>query len=153
MNVRITICIASLYVISVIGQDLDCRFGEECRNQDDCESFITERSKLYQLRRGSSAFKVQFAKLKQVVCNNQRRKVCCKLDPDSPSYVPRDGECGLSGDAGFIVGKVVFIFCQPMPIDAMPIFKQYLRWRTYKSWRVSMDGFVKEGETKRGNIL
>ena len=120
---NLTIFLATLYVISVTGQDLECKDGEICQNQDDCETFKTERAKLNQLRKGSSAFKALLSKLRKGVCNTESRKVCCQSDvsgvqsteddPDSPSYVPSyvEGECGLSGDAEYIVGKLVYKFC------------------------------------------
>ena len=45
--------------------------------------------------------------LKSLICNKEDKKICCKIEsnnPDSPGYLPRDGECGIAGDAAFIVG-------------------------------------------------
>ena len=113
MNFCISIFIAALHIISVIGQDLECNEGQVCQYPDDCDSYKTERAKLDKLKRGSSDYKALLAKLRKGVCNKKSRKVCCKSqfstddDPDSPSYVPREGECGLSGNSAYIVGIVI----------------------------------------------
>lgn len=61
--------------------------------------------------------------MKGLICNQKKRRVCCKIetpptsdsttlrtttDPNSPIYIPsaKKGDCGLSGNSEFIVGKL-----------------------------------------------
>ena len=98
-------------------EDRRCDSGYECLNRSDCEFYQAELKRSKDFPKRSQERKDIIESLKELICNQKARKVCCwkaKEDdegtvrvngnPDSPDYLPGYGECGVSGDAEFIVG-------------------------------------------------
>ena len=105
-----TICLSQ-------SQDTECEAGYKCEDSGDCQSYKVERDTLKQYQKGSSEFNRLLKKLRGLVCNKKLRKICCELeneekieveydpnDSESPSWVPSSEQCGLTGDAAFILG-------------------------------------------------
>merc|ERR1712061_245921 len=110
----------------VSGQDTSCGAGLQCVSAGSCPSFIKDRGTLDTLRRGSQERARLLQKLRSLVCNKKKRKVCCQVvapppppptpspsptpsptDHDSPSYLPslEDDQCGMEGGgAAFVLG-------------------------------------------------
>ena len=95
-----------------IHQDSNCDAGYECIEIQNCQHYQDETSTLKQLNKGSTEYNRKINKLKGLICNKEIRKVCCKSDspaaaltgPDSPSWVPAPGECGVpSTNPAFIL--------------------------------------------------
>ena len=104
-------------------KDKSCRSGNECVPSEDCKSFKEERKKLNELPNESPGHRILLNKLKSMVCNVQKKKVCCHkdqiqksmeiktntqqgqgCDPSSPCHRPslEDEMCGLDNThAGF----------------------------------------------------
>ena len=88
-------------------RDKTCDRGYECVKRDECEFYQAEIQKSKELTKRSKAWNDIIQNLRSLICNKAKRKVCCKVqsgDPDSPDYLPGEGECGIAGDAEFIVG-------------------------------------------------
>ena len=72
-----------------------------------CEYYQAEIQKSKELTKRSKARNDIIQNLRSLLCNKADKKVCCKVqsgNPDSPDYLPEEGECGIAGDAEFIVG-------------------------------------------------
>ena len=91
-------------------RDKTCDSDYECVKRGECEYFNSEIQRSKQLTRGSDAWNDIIQPLKSLICNQQDKKICCKIqrnnpdNPDSPDYLPGVEECGIAGDAEFIVG-------------------------------------------------
>jgi len=111
-----------VWLIVCEGQrDSGCAEEETCVGRDTCAFYNSELAKLKKLIRGSSEHRILLNELKGLICNKKKKKVCCRSDPpinsipntytspnSTASYVPnaKKGECGLSGNAQFILGGV-----------------------------------------------
>jgi len=104
-------------------EDKDCDAGYQCELSTGCKSYKVEREKLGRYQKDSSEFKKLLNKLRSQVCNKKLRKICCeveeqelkqekvqdvvkveKTEKDSPSWIPNMEECGVTGNAAFILG-------------------------------------------------
>jgi len=140
-----------------------CNKGEYCLKQEDCPSFLEEKDRLKNLRKGSIEWRDLVSDLKERVCDKGTRAVCCKCnrgqiclkredcpkveslykeydrnkdrgilqnlkdlvcdkndktfccdtlgkqiqqydESNSPTWLPKSGECGLGERAAFIIG-------------------------------------------------
>ena len=101
----VLLLLASLAVATVLA---DCGQGEECIRQKRCPSFLALKDKFRELTKDTEEHDLALAGLKEVVCNQRRKLVCCpKAQAMNTTYLPVLGECGVSGDAAFIVGGEV----------------------------------------------
>ena len=75
--------------------------------RDECDHYNAEIKRSKEVTKKSKEWYDIIQALKSLICNQKDRKLCCKIksnNPDSPGYLPGDGECGVTGDAAFIVG-------------------------------------------------
>ena len=98
------------------GDDLICREERECLAVTDCLLFELEKNQLNFMKKGSEEYKQKLEEIKGLVCNKQKKKVCClktfiepprNITPNSPSWVPRieKEQCGVSAEGSqFVVG-------------------------------------------------
>ena len=90
-----------------LGQE-DCGQDEECIRQKRCPSFLALKEKFRELTKATAEHSLALAGLKAAVCHPKRKLVCCpKPQALNATYLPVLGECGVSGDAAFIVGGEV----------------------------------------------
>ena len=54
-----------------------CSSGKVCKKQDSCASFIKEKESLNDLKRGSSQWQQSVNRLKESICNQRLKAVCC----------------------------------------------------------------------------
>merc|ERR1711971_1159561 len=88
-------------------RDKPCNRGFECVKRDECEHYNAEIKRSKEVTKKSKEWYDIIQALKSLICNQKDRKLCCKIksnNPDSPGYLPGDGDCGVTGDAAFIVG-------------------------------------------------
>merc|ERR1712179_671387 len=88
-------------------RDETCPRDHECVKRGECEFFKSEIQRSKKFTRGSDAWNDIILPLKSLICNQEDKKICCKIqikNPGSPDYLPGVGECGNAGDAEFIVG-------------------------------------------------
>ena len=101
----VLLLLASMAVATVLA---DCGQGEECIRQKRCPSFLALKKKFRELTEDTEEHYLALAGLKEAVCNQRRKLVCCpKAQAMNTTYLPVLGECGVSGDAAFIVGGEV----------------------------------------------
>ena len=55
-----------------------CERGSLCKNTSDCPSYLEELAKLDTVLKGGREYRKILSTLRKVVCNKQKRKVCCK---------------------------------------------------------------------------
>jgi len=74
-------------------EDSSCEAGKECIPDIGCEFFTTARVKLNNMSRGSHERQILVEKLKSLVCNKERKKVCCDNSRPTPGVpgVPQTG--------------------------------------------------------------
>ena len=65
----------------ILAQDSPCGAGLQCVATAECESYQLDSDQLRQLRSSSSEYRQLLARLKQLVCSRQPRKVCCSPSP------------------------------------------------------------------------
>ena len=65
----------------ILAQDSPCSAGLQCVATAECESYQLDSDQLRQLRSSSSEYRQLLARLKQLVCSRQPRKVCCSPSP------------------------------------------------------------------------
>merc|ERR1711862_217236 len=88
-------------------RDKPCSRGFECVKRDECDHYNAGIKRSKEVTKRSKEWNDIIQPLKSLICNQKDRKLCCKIksnNPDSPGYLPGDGECGVTGDAAFIVG-------------------------------------------------
>ena len=110
------LALISVVCHQVSGQETPCGAGLQCVSQLSCPTFISARNRLETLSKGSRERARLLQKLRSLVCNKDRREICCEVstpppgsstDPDSPSYLPslEEDQCGLEGgSAAFVLG-------------------------------------------------
>ena len=81
MQLLLTLALVPL----ILAQDSPCGVGLQCVATDDCESYQLDSEQLRQLPSSSSEYRQLLARLKQLVCSRQPRKVCCS---PSPRHLP-----------------------------------------------------------------
>ena len=88
-------------------RDKPCSRGFECVKKDECEHYNVQIQRSKEVTKRSKEWNDIIQSLKSLICNKEDKKICCKIEsnnPDSPGYLPGDDECGVAGDAAFIVG-------------------------------------------------
>ena len=89
-------------------EDKTCDIGYECVHRAKCGFYKEELQRSEQFSKKSKDRNDIIQSLRALICNTKDKKVCCKIqsdnDPESPGYLPGNGDCGLSEDAAFIVG-------------------------------------------------
>jgi len=110
------LALISVVCHQVSGQETPCGAGLQCVSQLSCPTFISARNRLETLSKGTPERARLLQKLRSLVCNKERREICCEVstptpgsstDPDSPSYLPslEEDQCGLEGgSAAFVLG-------------------------------------------------
>merc|ERR1711915_420103 len=92
--------------------DKTCATGEACVLQDDCPSFLKEKSELTGYSKESKDYKRLLERIRRKVCNRQKKAVCCEqnsnveFDDYSPAWLPGKDECGVNpeGALGRVIG-------------------------------------------------
>ena len=75
------LALALVLVPMITAQDSPCGAGLQCVATAECESYQLDSDQLRQLRSSSSEYRQLLARLKQLVCSRQPRKVCCSPSP------------------------------------------------------------------------
>ena len=103
--VSVLLLLASLAVGTALAE---CGQDDECIRQKRCPSFLALKDKFRELTKDTAEHSLALAGLKAAVCHPKRKLVCCpKPQALNATYLPVLGECGVSGDAAFIVGGEV----------------------------------------------
>jgi len=97
---------------SIESFDKTCATGEACVLQDDCPSFLKEKSELTGYSKESKDYKRLLERIRRKVCNRQKKAVCCEqnsnveFDDYSPAWLPEKDECGVNpeGALGRVIG-------------------------------------------------
>ena len=69
-----------------VGEDTDCRLGEQCTPTDKCPDYLVKRRKLDTYTKSGAQYHLLLGELKSQICNQAQRKVCCS----------QPAVCGLS---------------------------------------------------------
>ena len=69
-----------------VGEDTDCRLGEQCTPTDKCPDYLVKRRKLDTYTKSGAQYHLLLGELKSQICNQAERKVCCS----------QPAVCGLS---------------------------------------------------------
>ena len=73
--------LALVLVPLITAEDSLCGAGLQCVATAECESYQLDSEQLRQLPSSSSEYRQLLARLKQLVCSRQPRKVCCSPSP------------------------------------------------------------------------
>ena len=60
--------------------DGECQEGWKCRSREDCPEFQAEQESLKSLISYSAEWLKLVSKLRNLVCNKEEKRVCCKKD-------------------------------------------------------------------------
>ena len=88
---------------TVSSPDRSCPQQEVCARRTSCPYWLERETKY---KAGEDPSYVTDARAQ--ICNKQRRALCCDVDVESPTFIPKAGQCGTNPEAPyktqFIIG-------------------------------------------------